>query len=383
MQMTRRELLSAGVVGAAAALAQSPIAAFALGEPATGVEVIPFLDPQPGDPKRPMLDWERLTDWVTPESQLFAVNHYGTASVAADTWKLQVEGLVDKPVSLTLDELKARPKREATVTLECSGNGAGPGFIGAIGNVRWAGTPLAPLLKECAPKKQAAHVAFWADDKGKEKIHGDIEFEANFARGLSIANSMREDILLAWEMNGKPLPVAHGFPVRLIVPGWYGISWVKWLRRIELLDRPLMNRFMGRDYVTLRGQERNGKIVYEETSVGPMNLKSIVARVTRDKEGEVKVSGAAWSDGTPIKAVEVKIDNGKWAAAQLDQQHTDPYCWRFWSFDWEDPTPGEHTVVSRAIDEKGRVQPSADDPQIRLKKTYWEANAQYPRRIKL
>ncbi len=366
-------------------LMRDPLGAPGLDDPGTGSdaeELIPFLDAQPIDPKKPMLKWDELTEWVTPTDHFFDVSHYGTAKVAADDWKLRIDGLVANPVALSLDELKARPRKEVTATLECSGNGAAASFMGAIGNARWAGTPLAPLLKEAGPMADAVQVVFWGADTGKEKVHKDMEFEANFARSLSMPEALRDDILLAYEMNGQPLSAGHGFPLRLIVPGWYGIAWVKWLARIEMVDRPFQNRFMARDYVTLRGEERDGRIVYKETSVGPMNVKSLVARVTRRPDGLVRVMGAAWTNGT-IKRVEVKVDDGDWVPARLDDRHIEPFCWQFWSFDWKDAKPGEHTVVSRAIDEKGRVQPAADDPAIKLKKTYWEANAQYPRRVKL
>ncbi|HTD66181.1 MAG TPA: molybdopterin-dependent oxidoreductase, partial [Candidatus Limnocylindria bacterium] len=257
-----------------------------------------------------------------------------------------------------------------------------PGFRGAIANVKWAGTPLAPILKEAGIDADAIEVAFWGTDKGKEKIRGG-EYEQNFARTLSIPMAMREDILLCYEMNGEPLTKEHGFPLRLIVPGWFGISWVKWLNRIEVLDRRYMSKYMATEYVTLRGEERDDKTIWRLTSVGPMDVKSIIARAVRLKDGNVRLTGAAWGDGTPIKAVEVKIDDGPWQSAKIDRSPRDKYTWRFFNFDWKKPEPGEHRIVSRAIDEEGRVQPSADDPEIKLKKTYWEANQQWPRKIKI
>ncbi|HEY2587037.1 MAG TPA: molybdopterin-dependent oxidoreductase, partial [Tepidisphaeraceae bacterium] len=169
---------------------------------------------------------------------------------------------------------------------------------------------------------------------------------------------------------------------RLIVPGWYGIAWVKWLTRIELRDRRLMNRFMARDYVTIRGEQHGNQIEWKETSVGPLNVKSLVARVVRRPDNSLQITGAAWAQN-PIKSVELKIDDGRWLPVQLDQRDHAPHAWTFWSYDWPNPPPGEHTLVSRATDEQGHVQPAADDDAIRLKKTYWEANQQYPRRIKV
>jgi DMSO/TMAO reductase YedYZ molybdopterin-dependent catalytic subunit len=302
--------------------------------------------------------------------------------VAAEGWKLKISGLVQKPVDLSLDQIKSRPKQQVIATLECSGNGSNPGFMGAIGNAKWTGTPLAPLLKESGVSSDAIEVAFWGADKGKEKIRG-ADYEQNFARCLSISDAMREDILLAYEMNGEPLSTGHGFPLRLIVPGWYGIAWVKWLMNIELRDRRLMNRFMARDYVTVRGIPHGDQTEWKESSVGPMNGKSIVARVVKRTDGNLVISGAAWTDGTPLKSVELKIDDGPWIATDLDTRQHATHAWTFWSYNWKDAAAGEHTLVSRAIDAKGRMQPTADDPQIKLKKTYWEAYAQYPRHIRI
>jgi DMSO/TMAO reductase YedYZ molybdopterin-dependent catalytic subunit len=198
---------------------------------------------------------------------------------------------------------------------------------------------------------------------------------------------MDANLLLAYERDGKPLEKRNGAPLRLIYPGRYGIANVKWLRQIEIRDRRYVGRFMGRDYVTIRGEKRNGKVVFIETSVFKMNLKSIVARVTRGetKDGQVplKAYGAVWGDGTPIDRVEVKVDDGKWQKATLDKDPRSKYCWTFFSIDLGNIKPGKHTVISRAIDVNGRVQPSAEDDEIALKKTYWEANQQWPREIEL
>jgi DMSO/TMAO reductase YedYZ molybdopterin-dependent catalytic subunit len=196
-------------------------------------------------------------------------------------------------------------------------------------------------------------------------------------------DAMRDDVILAYEMNGQPLAVGHGAPLRLVVPGWYGIAWVKWLQRIEVRDKRLMNRFMARDYVTIRGEENaEGKTEWKETSVGPMNLKSVVARVVK-RDGKIFISGAAWSGMTPVKAVEVKVDEGDWVGADMDASHSEPFTWRFWTMEWKGAKAGEHSIVSRAVDEKANIQPAADDPAIKLKKTYWEANQQWVRRVKI
>jgi DMSO/TMAO reductase YedYZ molybdopterin-dependent catalytic subunit len=368
-----------GVATVVAALGRLPMA---FADDDTGGEVIPFLEPQPFDPKVPGLHWDelKLTDWATPTAQVYHVKHYGDVKIDAATWKLQIGGLVEKPMTVTLDEIKKRPKVEQMATLECGGNGASPSFRGAIANVKWGGTPLAPILKEAGIDADAIEVAFWGTDKGKEKIRGG-EYEQHFARTLSIPMAMRDDILLCYEMNGQPLTVGHGFPVRLVVPGWFGVAWVKWLDRIEVRDRALRTRFIAKDYVTLRGEEVDGHMVWKETMVGPMDVKSVVARVTREKDKTVRITGAAWGQA-PIKAVELSIDGGPWTPAKIEERN-EQHTWRFWAYDWKGAKEGEHTIVSRAIDVKGRIQPTPDDPSIKNKKTYWEANAQWTRRVKI
>ena len=162
----------------------------------------------------------------------------------------------------------------------------------------------------------------------------------------------------------------------MITPGWYGVANVKWLTRIELRNTRYEGRFMGRDYVTIREEQHNGKTMTTETLVGRMLLKSAPARVAMI-DGRYQIDGMAW--GASIEAVEVKIDNGPWSKAKLGDDKSE-FAWRFWSLDWS-PSSGDHTVTSRAIDSAGNVQPAMDDPVIANKKTYWESNGQITRHI--
>jgi len=373
-------MIQSSVALAALAFAQYPLSLFGGPEAEAGGVLIPFLDAQP--PVKKQTRWEDLTSWMTKNDDLYVVRHYNTPKVNADDYSLEISGLVRKPKKLSLSDIKARKRKTITATLECGGNGLGPGFMGAIGNIRWTGTSLRDLLHECEPLKRGIEVVFFGVDKQTEKIR-EKEYPQNFARSLHISDAMRDDLLLAYEFNGEPLTQEHGFPMRLIVPGWFGISWVKWLDRIEILDRRYMSKYMAQEYVTLRGEERKDKTIWRLTSVGPMDVKSIIARAMKLKNGTIRFTGAAWGDGTPLKTVEVKIDDGLWQSATVDRSPRDKYTWRFFTFDWTNPSPGEHTVVSRATDEEGRVQPAIDDPQIALKKTYWEANQQWPRKIKI
>ncbi len=372
-------MLRSSVALAALTLARNPLSAFGGDDLSPNETLIPFLDAQPVGK---MLHWEQLTDWITPTQDVFSVSHYNTPELDSQKWELNVSGLVKKPCALSLAQIKSRRRKSITATLECSGNNLGPGFMGAIGNVTWTGTPLAPLLKECAPYQRAIEVVFFGADEKVEKIR-EKEYPQNFARSLSLSDALRNDILLAYEMNGQPLSKAHGAPLRLIVPGWFGIAWVKWLTRIELLDRRYMSKYMAREYVTIRGEERDGKTIWRETSVGPLDVKSIIARAVRRPNGSVRLTGAAWTDGTPLERVEVKISESSWQPAQLETKSHSQYAWTFFHYDWNHPPAGEYTLVSRAIDRAGRVQPSADDPEIKLKRTYWEANQQWPRKIKV
>ena len=377
---SRRDMLKASVATAALAFAQYPLSLFGGPEAEAGGVLIPFLDPQPNVKRQTR--WAELTNWRTQSDDLYVVSHYNTPTLQAADHTLEISGLVRKGRTLTLDDIKKRRRKTVFATLECGGNSNSPGFMGAIGNVQWTGTPLADLLDECAPLKRGIEVVFFGADEKVEKIR-DKEYPQNFARSLHINDAIRDGLLLCYEMNGEPLTKEHGFPLRLVVPGWFGISWVKWLNRIEVLDRRYMSKYMAGEYVTLRGEERADKTIWRLTSVGPMNVKSIIARAVKLPGDTVRLTGAAWGDGTPIKSVGVKIDDGPWQMAKIDRTPKDKYTWRFFSFDWKNPTAGEHTIVSRAMDEEGRVQPAADEPTIKLKKTYWEANQQWPRKIKI
>jgi DMSO/TMAO reductase YedYZ molybdopterin-dependent catalytic subunit len=383
--LSRRDFMRGSVGLAAYTLAARPLAAAGLA-PGAGEVVIPFLDVQPAGK---MLRWQDLTSWVTDNADLYEVTHYTKPAIEAGSvnprdWKVEFTGEVKSPRTLTLAEIQERPRHTITATLECGGNGAGVGFMGAIGNIRWTGVRLGPLLDELGFTKRSEEVVFYGQDEKMEKVR-DNDVRQHFARSLTLEHARRPEVLLAWEMNGQPLEPKHGYPLRLIVPGWFGIAWVKWLRRVDVIDRRFMGRWMAREYVTLRGEERpDGETNWRETSVCNMDVKSIAARAVRRADGSVRVTGAAWSDGTPISGVEVRVDDGPWRPAVLERKPRDArFTWTFWHFDWADPGKGDHTVVSRATDADGRVQPAADDPSIKNKKTYWEANQQWPRKIRI
>ncbi len=346
-------------------------------------EVLPWLD-QPAENPVPQvvanqLIWEKLDSWITPNDKFFSIAHYNRPVIDAKKWQLEITGAVKKPLTLSLDQIKSRPRQEVTFTLECSGNTGLPFFWGGIGNAKWGGTSLAGLLKEVGVLDRGLEVVFWGSDEGEETIR-DQKLKQTFARSMTMQEAMNPNNLLCYEMNGAALPAANGFPLRLIAPGWYGIANVKWLKRIEVRETRLMNRFMARDYVTLRKEERKGETVYAETSVGKALLKSAPARVVR-KDGKLTIQGAAW--GAPIQKVEVQIDGGSWQSAKMDVTQKGDYTWRFWTLEWPNAKAGEHSITSRAVDVVGNTQPAANDPLIANKLTYWESNGQITRKVKL
>jgi DMSO/TMAO reductase YedYZ molybdopterin-dependent catalytic subunit len=386
-EMQRREFIVKGSAAlAAVAILNSSRAAHAYPS-RSGETVVPWLDQQAANPVpnviKSQLVWEDLDSWITPNEKFFGIGHFEWPEIDASKWKLEVSGLVKKPLALSLDEIKARARKEVTFTIECSGNTGLPFFNGGIGNAKWAGTSLADILKEASVQPSGIEVVFWGTDAGDVELNDDIrkvKMHQNFARSMSLDDAMSPNNILCYEMNGAPLPERNGSPLRLIAPGWYGVANVKWLKRIEVRDRRFTNLFMGRNYVTIREEDHNGETVWVETSVGRARLKSAPAKITRlDKD--YRIIGAAW--GAPIGKVEVKIDNGPWVPATIDHSDEADFAWKIWSVDWPNPTAGEHTVTSRAIDISGNVQPATDDPIIAKKHTYWESNGQITRRIKV
>ncbi|HJN90501.1 MAG TPA: molybdopterin-dependent oxidoreductase [Verrucomicrobiota bacterium] len=385
--VSRRTALKTGISAAGAAALSLPSCAF----PAESAneELTPFLDMPRTGPNR--LDWETLDSWLTPQDQVFNVQHYGIPEIDEKNFKLEVTGLVDKPTTFTPTQIRTLPKKEQYMTLECSGNGASKGFMNAIYNSKWTGTPLRPILEQCGIDPRAKEIVFIGADTKEEtlrpKTRRELKIEVPYGRSMSMEDAMGQDLLLAYDRNDQPIAHRNGAPLRLIVPGWYGVANVKWLTRIEVRDRRYMGRYMGRDYVTVRGERRGEEIVPVETSVGRMNLKSVIARITRQPTAKeripLKAYGAAWSDGTEIKQVEVRMNDGKWLPARLDTEPRKKFCWRFFSIDLGSVAPGKHTLVSRAIDINGRVQPATEDDEIALKKTYWEAYQQWPREIEV
>lgn len=374
----RRRALQGGVaLGAAAAL---PFwSQFAL---AQGEELVPFSDMPEGFVAPPVapgaihyLDTRGIDTFYTPNDDFYIIQHYNQPTVDEGTFRLKVTGLVERELSLDMAQLRRRPRIEIDAGFECGGNGERL-FQGLIGNARWAGCSLKALLQEAGIRPEGIEVVFYGLDKGTENLR-DMNVEQAFGRSMHIDDALQDDVLLAYEMNGEPLPLYHGAPLRLLVPGWYGVANVKWLGQIHVQDRRYMGRFMARDYVTLSRVDIGGEERWEERSVTKMRLKSSIVRVTRSGSQHT-ISGFVLNDGTPLRSVEISIDGGPWQAATIDPQST-RYSWKLFSLRWDNPAPGEHTLVSRVTDANGQVQ--ATPEEMPEKPTRWENYAQFPRRV--
>ena len=379
--MSRRNFLTqSGTALAGMALLNSPLRTFALQD---GDVVLPWIDQRIGDPPPEAVanqqTWEKLNTWITPNDQFFSIAHYNRPEIDATNWQLSIGGLVEQPLTFTLDEIKALPRQELIFTLECSGDNGLPLVDCIIGNAQWAGTPLASLLEQAGVLEDGREVVFFGTDAGEETVR-EQTITQQFARSMSLEDAMHPDNLLVYEMNGEPLPMPNGFPLRLIAPGWFGIANVKWLDRIEVWDTRLMNHFMARDYVTLRNEGTQENPNWTESSVGRILLKSAPGRVVQSGDS-YRIDGAAW--GGSIAAVEVKIDDGEWQSATLDMDQQADYAWTFWSLDWPNAAAGEHSITSRAIDNDGNIQPAPEDPIIANKVTYWESNGQLTRLVNI
>jgi DMSO/TMAO reductase YedYZ molybdopterin-dependent catalytic subunit len=351
---------------------------------AQGDKLIPFTDVPENfqvTPARPAanhyLDTREITSYFTDNDDFYIIQHYGQPDIDESTYRLKITGMVDNELEFTLQDLQNMAQIEQQVGFECGGNSQRL-FHGLIGNALWGGVSLAPLLERAGIQPGAKEVVFFGSDIGNEEIRG-REVESAFARGLSIEDAMRPENMLALQMNGEPLPYYHGKPVRLLVPGWYGVANVKWLNQIHVQNTRFMGRFMGRDYVTLKKENVGGIERWVENSVTMMNLKSAIIRVV-ESGGSHRIQGFVLNDGTPLRSVEVKIDDGPWQRAEINPRST-KYAWKLFNFDWDNATPGDHTLVSRVTDINGNVQ--ATQEELPEKVSYWEDFGQFPRTIRI
>lgn len=309
-----------------------------------------------------------LTSWLTPNDLFFVRSHFYTPSIQADAWRLRVDGDVGTTLELTLDDLRRLPSQTAVITLECAGNGraffdppvAGVQWRkGAVGTARWTGVRLADLLQRAGVRSSARYVWLDGADVGIGKA-------PDFIRNLPMNKAMDADTLLAYEMNGEPLPLAHGFPLRAVVPAWEGAYSIKWLTRIQISDREHAGPFVQSGYRYPRYPVPPGSVVAPADMVPLQGLpvKSLLTAPAADSvvpRGPVRISGFAWAGDEEVARVDVSADGGRtWTVAQLGPDRA-RRAWRQFEHVWRPTGPGAFVVMSRATDTRGRAQPIVPD----------------------
>jgi DMSO/TMAO reductase YedYZ molybdopterin-dependent catalytic subunit len=305
---------------------------------------------------------ETLRHDVTPAGLHYLLNHFDVPFAAGDGWKVEVGGRVRAPLSMSLDEIMQLPARTLPVTLECAGNGRAamtpryqsmPWSYEAVGNAEWTGTPVRHVLERAGLADDVVEVSFIGADRGFDRGH-----EHAFGRSLTRDAALSDDVLLVWAMNGQPLLPQHGYPLRLIVPGWYGMASVKWLDRIEALEKPYngfqqVNTYMYR--AETGGPATPVTHIRVKSLLVPPGLPDFYSRQRMADAGPTSIFGRAWSGaGVPIARVEFGVD-GRWQDAQLAPEQG-KFAWRGWSCTWN-AEPGEHTLSCRATDATGETQP--------------------------
>ena len=313
-----------------------------------------------------------LGPFLTGHDRFFVRNHFSEIpEIDCRRWRLRIEGSVGNPQEFSLDDLLKMPPKAVVATIECAGNGraflqpktAGIQWrLGAVGTAEWTGVPLASLLQRAGVVESAVEVVLEGADKGTiEKFDSDREM--SYARSLPISKALAEGVLLAYGMNGRAMPREHGYPLRAIVPGWYGMASVKWLQRIVATEKPFTGYFQLVDYSYWRVQ--NGSSV-QKTPVTELEVKAVIARPEMNEliaAGSCyRIQGAAWSGGSVVTEVEVSTDNARTWSPSSFLDPGSPHAWRRWEYYWTVPRHvGCINLLARATDKKGRTQPISPD----------------------
>ncbi|MBI1897145.1 MAG: molybdopterin-dependent oxidoreductase [Acidobacteria bacterium] len=352
MKLSRRTLFL--TFSAAALRGQS-------GPPATPKRNMIVRSSRPEDYEMPL---EGFEEWITPIERFYVRSHHYTPKVELSEWKLSISGEVAQPLTLTMADIKRFPRVELVGVMECAGNGRGlfeppvPGVqwtYGSIGNARWAGVRLSDVLRKAGIRGAPLEVLC----DGADVPVGTMP---EFQRSIPFRKAMHPDTLLAYEMNGQTLPVSHGFPLRVIVPGWAGDSWTKWLARTEVRKEPFQGFFMQTAY------RHPGKPVPPGMAVDPklmkpvqnLGVKSVLAAPLDDAvlpKAPLRIAGAAWSGETPLASVQVSVDRGRtWHPGILGREQA-RYGWRLFHYNWTPRDTGHYVIMARAFDTLGRTQP--------------------------
>ncbi len=309
---------------------------------------------------------EALRWAITPLGLHYLLTHYDIPEVDPATWALEITGRVARPLRLSLDDLTSRDPRSVTVTMECAGNGRArfqprplsqPWLLEAVGTAEWSGVPLRDVLADAGPLDDAVEVVFTGLDRGAEE-EGVVE---PYERSLPLGEALAGDVLLAHAINGAPLPPQHGFPLRLVVPGWYGMGNVKWLSRITVVSEP----FTGyQNQVAYRLRQTPEEVGSPVTRMEPRALMvppgapDFFTRRRLLDPGPCALFGRAWSGWAPITGVDVSIDGGAtWHETTLSDEPASPYAWWSWTWTWDPSAPGDYELCCRARDGSGRIQP--------------------------
>ena len=322
------------------------------------------------EPANLEMAFSTLKSRITPTEQFYVRSHFSVPEIDVGTWRMKIEGIVAQPREFTLNELRALPRQTIEATMECAGNGRvflipkAKGVqweLGAVGNAQWSGVMLRDVLTAAGLRDEARHIVLEGADRGAIGEPPRPAGEIHFARSLPRKKAL-DDVLLAYEMNGEPLSPAHGFPLRAVVPGWYGMASIKWLRRIIALDREFDGYYETIDYGYWR-QDAAGPVLIP---LREMQVKSQIARPAMGEQVRAgslyKITGVAWTAEADVARVEITVDEGKsWHEATLVGNPA-RNAWRLWEIAWQAPqTRGNCTLRSRATDSSGRSQAMQHD----------------------
>jgi DMSO/TMAO reductase YedYZ molybdopterin-dependent catalytic subunit len=373
LRRERRAFLRAAAAAAlplAAGIAPGHLWAQAPGRP--GVAGLIVREKEPANLEFP---FSTLEGFRTPTERFYIRNHFAVPPLKAEEWRLKVEGAVERPLELGYEELRKLPSRTQVALLECAGNSRvfltprvrGVQWeLGAVGTAEWTGVPLAGVLERAGVRSGAVEVVLEGADRGEIRDDPRSPGPIHFARSLPLAKAQKPEVLLAYQMNGAELTREHGFPLRAVVPGWYGMASVKWLTRLVVTDRPFLGYFQIFDYTYF--ERRHGL-----PALVPITDLEVKAAIARPAVHEVvpagttyRVHGAAWTADSAVSKVEVSTDRGRsWQAARLLGEPV-AYAWRLWEYEWRTPASvGRQTVMARATDKRGRTQPMERDPDRR------------------
>jgi len=311
---------------------------------------------------------EALRYPITPVGLHYLLIHFDIPAVDPNSYELALGGGVRRPLRLSLDDIRSRPATTLAVTLECAGNGRArlaprpmsqPWLTEAVGTAEWTGTQLAPILEEASPEDGAMEVVFTGLDRG---VQGGVD--QLYERSLTLADASRPEVLLAYAINGRPLPPQHGFPLRLIVPGWYGMAHVKWLRSITVIDRA----FEGYQQATAYHHRQSGddagvpvERMLPRALMVPPGVPDFMTRTRFVEPSTQVIEGRAWSGRAPITRVELSADGGStWTDALLEEASS-PFAWRRWTCEWDASHAGDVELCARATDAAGNTQPLEQD----------------------